>query len=66
MDAKASPATYDKLTSVLPLVFDTDNFVATPTLSAREMEGLNSLAKVRLFIERDRQTQNGWTTRRSH
>lgn len=47
----ANVATYDELTSPLRLVFDNDSLVATPTLSAREVQGWDSLTNVRLFNE---------------
>ena len=47
----ANAATYDKLTSLLRVVFDDDELVATPTLSARQVNGWDSLTNVRLFVE---------------
>lgn len=41
----------DRLTSVLRDVFDNDDIVAKPSLTARQVEGWDSLGNVRLFIE---------------
>lgn len=44
-------STLDRLTSVLRDVFDNDDLVATPELTASQVEGWDSLGNVRLFIE---------------
>lgn len=44
-------AIFDRLTSVLRDVFDDDNLVATPDLSAGNVAGWDSLSNVRLFVE---------------
>ena len=44
-------STFDKLTQVLRDVFDNEALVATPELTARTVEGWDSLGNVRLFIE---------------
>lgn len=41
----------DRLTPVLRDVFDNENIVATANLTARNVEGWDSLGNVRLFIE---------------
>lgn len=41
----------DRLTSVLRDVFDNGDIVATTNLTARNVEGWDSLGNVRLFIE---------------
>ena len=43
-----------RLTPVLRDVFDNDNLVATPELTARAVEGWDSLGNVRLFLEIER------------
>lgn len=47
-------STYDQLTHVLRDVFDNEALVATPELTARTVEGWDSLGNVRLFIELER------------
>jgi acyl carrier protein len=42
---------FEKLTAVLRDVFDDDELVATPDLTARNVEGWDSLGNVRLFLE---------------
>lgn len=44
----------DTLTSVLRDVFDSDDLVATPKLTARIVKGRDSLGNVRLFLEIER------------
>ena len=44
----------DKLTTVLRDVFDNDEVVATPDLTAQKVEGWDSLGNIRLFIEIER------------
>lgn len=44
----------DKLTSILRDVFDSDDVVATPELTAQKVEGWDSLGNVRLFLEIER------------
>jgi acyl carrier protein len=44
----------DKLTSILRDVFDNDTLVATPDLTARKVDGWDSLGNVRLFLEIER------------
>ena len=44
----------DKLTSILRDVFDSDDLVATPELTAQKVEGWDSLGNVRLFLEIER------------
>lgn len=44
----------DALTSVLRDVFDSDDLVATPDLTARMVKGWDSLGNVRLFLEIER------------
>lgn len=44
----------DKLTSILRDVFDSDELVATPELTAQKVEGWDSLGNVRLFLEIER------------
>ena len=46
--------TFDRLTQVLRDVFDNEELVATPGLTARTVEGWDSLGNVRLFIELER------------
>jgi acyl carrier protein len=43
-----------QLTQILREVFDNDDLVATPTLTAAEVQGWDSLGNVRLFIEIER------------
>ena len=43
-------ATYDQLTTVLRDVFDDDALVATPALTADDVDDWDSLANVRLFL----------------
>lgn len=47
-------STFEKLTPVLRDVFDNEALVATPELTARTVEGWDSLGNVRLFIELER------------
>ena len=42
---------FEKLTSVLRDVFENDDIVATPDLTAHKVEGWDSLGNVRLFVE---------------
>ena len=44
----------DRLTSVLRDVFDNDEVVATPDLTAQKVDGWDSLGNIRLFIEIER------------
>jgi len=44
----------DRLTSVLRDVFDNDEVVATPDLTAHKVDGWDSLGNIRLFIEIER------------
>jgi acyl carrier protein len=41
---------YQKLTGILRDVFDQDALVATPTLSAKDVDGWDSLAHIRLML----------------
>ena len=50
----AFQSTYEKLTLVLREVFDDDKLVATPSLTARQVSGWDSLGNVRLFVEIER------------
>jgi acyl carrier protein len=45
---------FDRLTTVLRDVFDNDEIIATPELSARNVNGWDSLGNVRLFLEIER------------
>ena len=45
---------FEKLTSVLRDVFESDDIVATPDLTAHKVEGWDSLGNVRLFVEIER------------
>lgn len=45
---------YAKLTNILIDVFDDDDLVATPTLSAKDVEGWDSLAHVRFMLAIER------------
>ena len=47
-------STLDRLTLLLREVFDDDDLVATPELSARNVAGWDSLSNVRLFVEIER------------
>jgi acyl carrier protein len=47
----ASQSTYEKLTLVLRDVFEDDEIVASPALTARQVSGWDSLGNVRLFVE---------------
>ena len=44
----------DKLTTVLRDVFDNDEVVATPDLTAQKVDGWDSLGNIRLFLEIER------------
>jgi acyl carrier protein len=44
----------DELTLLLRDVFDNDKLVASPELTARDVEGWDSLGNVRLFMEIER------------
>ncbi len=44
----------DRLTTVLRDVFDNDELVATPDLTAHKVDGWDSLGNIRLFIEIER------------
>jgi acyl carrier protein len=46
---------FDRLTPVLRDVFDNDNIVATPDLTAHRVEGWDSLGHVRLVLEIERE-----------
>lgn len=45
---------YEKLTEILQDVFDDDDIVATPTLSAADVDGWDSLAHVRFILAIER------------
>jgi len=47
-------STFDRLTPLLRDVFDDDNLVASPDLTASKVDGWDSLGNVRLFIEIER------------
>lgn len=42
--------TYEKLTPIFQDVFDNDDIVLTPNLTANEVEGWDSLGHVRLMV----------------
>ena len=46
---------FDRLTLLLRDVFDNDELVATPELTAHDVAGRDSLGNVRLFIEVERE-----------
>ena len=50
----ADSSTFHQLTSVLRDVFDNDDIVATPDLTAAKVAGWDSLGNVRLFVEIER------------
>lgn len=50
----ADASIFEKLTVLLRDVFDNDDLVATPELTARHVEGWDSLGNVRLFMEIER------------
>lgn len=50
----ASASTFDQLSQVLRDIFDNEELVATPELTARAVSGWDSLGNVRLFIELER------------
>ena len=50
----ANRSVFDKLTPLLRDVFDNDDLVATPELTAKAVEGWDSLGNVRLFLEIER------------
>ena len=50
----ASASTFDRLTQVLRDVFDNEELIATPELTARTVNGWDSLGNVRLFVELER------------
>jgi acyl carrier protein len=43
-------AIYDKMTAILREVFDDDNLVAREDLTAKQVEGWDSLAHIRLVL----------------
>jgi acyl carrier protein len=45
---------FEKLTPLLREVFEDDDLVATPELTARTVDGWDSLGNVRLFLEIER------------
>ena len=45
---------FNKLTNVLRDVFENDDIIATPDLTAHKVEGWDSLGNVRLFVEIER------------
>lgn len=47
----ADKSVLDRLTPLLRDVFDNDDLVATPELTAKAVEGWDSLGNVRLFLE---------------
>ena len=47
----ASTTTFGKLTQVLRDIFENEGITATPELTARMVDGWDSLGNVRLFIE---------------
>ena len=48
-------ATFDRLTGVMVDVFDDDDLVAKPELSARDVDGWDSLAHVRFMLAVERE-----------
>lgn len=49
------PSVFDRLTRLLREVFDNDDLVAIPGLTARQVMGWDSLGNVRLFVEIERE-----------
>jgi acyl carrier protein len=47
---KELPEIFEELTEILRDVFDNDTVVATPELTAAQVEGWDSLGNVRLFL----------------
>ncbi len=47
----AAASVFEKLTPLLRDVFDDDDVVATPELTAKAVDGWDSLGNVRLFLE---------------
>ena len=47
----ADASVFEKLTPLLRDVFDNDEVVATPELTARAVDGWDSMGNVRLFLE---------------
>lgn len=43
-------AIYDRLSEIMEDVFDDDSIVATPTLSAKDVDGWDSLTHIRLIL----------------
>ena len=50
----AEASVLDKLTSILRDVFDSDELVATPDLTAQKVDGWDSLGNMRFFLEIER------------
>ena len=50
----ADSSTFHQLTSILRDVFDNDDIVAAPDLTAAKVVGWDSLGNVRLFVEIER------------
>lgn len=50
----ASADIFERLTTTLREVFENNELIATPQLTAREVEGWDSLGNIRLFIELER------------
>lgn len=44
------PVVYDKLTTVFRNVFDEDDLVLTPTMTADDVDGWDSLSHIRLVL----------------
>jgi acyl carrier protein len=51
----AEASVFDRLTRLLREVFDNDELVATPALTAHQVMGWDSLGNVRLFVEIERE-----------
>lgn len=58
----ADPTVLQRLTPVLRDVFDNEQLIATADLTARKIEGWDSLGNVRLFLEVERVFSLRFTT----
>jgi acyl carrier protein len=57
-----NPALYQKLTEVFHDVFDDDSITVTPGLSAKDVDGWDSLAHIRLIVTVEKTFQVRFST----
>jgi len=59
---KVTSDIYDRLTEILRDVFDNDDVVASPELTAEDVDGWDSLGNIRLFLTIEKKFGVGFST----